>query len=739
MIAQNTPLACLEGIGARFLVHLKRLGIETVKDLVFHFPVRYEDFTQIYPISDLEPGQQATIQGEIEEIDVRRSWRRGVVIVEATVTDETGRIRIVWFNQPYIKNTLRPGRRANFSGKVSLSDGELYLSHPTYELVGAHETRHTARLVPIYPETHGLTSKGIRYLVQPILKNIVSVDDYLPKTILDEHHLPNINEALRAIHFPDTIDAALQAKARFSFEDLFLLQLSNLRQKMALAKERAPQIKTDIGHLKQVLSELPFPLTLSQKRSLWEIIKDLERREPMNRLLQGDVGSGKTAVAALAAALAAIRGAQTAFMAPTEVLARQHFATLKKLFGPVKAMNQPIVALMTASEARVLYADDLEASMKKEELKKKIASGEIQIVVGTHALIAGKVRAKTAAAKPLAFKNLGLVIVDEQHRFGVEQRAALTARAKSARGLLPHFLSMSATPIPRTLMLTVFGDLDISIITELPAGRKNIETRVVPPEERAGAYALIRNEVLKGRQVFVVCPRIERPDLLNTKNAYLEKLKIDTKSVIEEYEKLSTKIFPDLRVAMLHGQMPASAKGRSSSGGKNGASSGKATKESVMKDFEDGKTDILVSTSVIEVGVDVPNASVMMIEGSERFGLAQLYQFRGRVGRGEYQSYCLLTTESKTKNANERLKAIVEAKNGFELAERDLKLRGPGEFLGDKQTGLPDYAMRGLQDLELVRATRAAAVAVLGRDADLAHSPALKAKLAEFRKTIHLE
>ncbi|MEK7110656.1 MAG: DEAD/DEAH box helicase, partial [Patescibacteria group bacterium] len=439
-------------------------------------------------------------------------------------------------------------------------------------------------------------------------------------------------------------------------------------------------------------------------------------------------GSGKTAVAALAAAIAAIRGAQTAFMAPTEVLARQHFATLKKLFGPVKAMNQPIVALMTASEARVLYADDLEASMKKEELKKKIASGEIQIVVGTHALIAGKVRAKTAAAKPLAFKNLGLVIVDEQHRFGVEQRAALTARAKSARGLLPHFLSMSATPIPRTLMLTVFGDLDISIITELPAGRKNIETRVVPPEGRAGAYALIRNEVLKGRQAFVVCPRIERPDLLNTKNAYLEKLKIDTKSVIEEYEKLSTKIFPDLRVAMLHGQMPAKA-----------ASSGKATKESVMKDFEDGKTDILVSTSVIEVGVDVPNASVMMIEGSERFGLAQLYQFRGRVGRGEYQSYCLLTTESKTKNANERLKAIVEAKNGFELAERDLKLRGPGEFLGDKQTGLPDYAMRGLQDLELVRATRAAAVAVLGRDADLAHSPALKAKLAEFRKTIHLE
>ena len=712
MLNLESNLAEIPTIGPRFVQRFAQMGIHTVKDLLYHFPTRYEDFSQIYPINDLEPGQQATIQGTVEDVNVRRTWKRHLTIVEAKITDESGTLRAVWFNQPYIKNVLRPGRLANFSGKVALSDDELYLSHPTYELVDSSdaETRHTARLVPIYPETRGLTSKGIRFVIQPLLNNLRPVAEWLPAEVRRAHGLLEINAALRAVHFPEHIEDSALAKKRFAFEDLFLLHLLNIRQKLKLAREKAPPLTTDIERLKKVLASLPFELTQSQKRSLWEIVQDLARNRPMNRLLQGDVGSGKTVIAALAALVASWNGYQTALMAPTEVLARQHFATLKQLFLRLAPSDQAPLAILTAAGAKALYGDDLETEIKKPKLAAGLRTGDFKIVIGTHALI----------QKGVDFERLGLVVIDEQHRFGVNQRQALTrGSARIEKPGLPHFLSMSATPIPRTLMLTVFGDLDISTIDELPAGRKKIVTKIVDPQNRLKAYGFIRAHIQKGRQTFVICPRIESADA-SASDSRQAKL-WEVKSVKEEYEKLSRKIFPELRVAMLHGQLKAKEK------------------EAIMKKFRGGETDILVSTSVVEVGVDVPNATIMMIEGAERFGLAQLYQFRGRVGRGEHQSYCFLFTDSAAKQTAERLTAIVTAKNGFELAEMDLELRGPGEFIGDKQTGLPDIAMRGLQNAELIRDSRQAAVEVIQADPNLKNNPALAAKLKSFAAAIHLE
>jgi len=711
----DLPLASINGIGPRFTQKLSRLGILTVRDLLWHFPSRYEDYSKIYQIGELEPGQQATVQGVVEDVNVRRTWHKNLTIVEASISDGSGAIRAVWFNQPYIKNLLRPGRMANFSGKVALSEQELYLSHPTYELTGGtEETKHTARLVPVYPETRGLTSKGIRFITKPVLDNLETIKEWIPKEILKSGGLPDINMALQGIHFPDDLTDALYAKRRFAFEDLFLLQLFNLKQKMKLAQEKAPALKTNIEWLKAILTKLPFELTLTQKRSLWETVQNMERPRPMNRLLQGDVGSGKTVVAALSALIARKNGYQTAIMAPTEVLARQHFQTFKKLFASIPSEDQGVLGLVTSGECKTFYENDVEAEMKKPALLAKVGSGEIEIVIGTHALIS-----KTRG-EPVAFKNLGLVVIDEQHRFGVEQRAELL-RKNGVKKLIPHFLSMSATPIPRTLMLTIFGDLDVSTITELPSGRKPILTKVVMPLERQATYDLIREKVKEGRQVFVICPRIEPPE--ETEDGYggIALKKLELKSVKEEFEKLSKNVFPDLRVSMLHGQMKPKEK------------------EKTMADFKDKKSDVLVSTSVIEVGVDVPNAAIMMIEGAERFGLAQLYQFRGRVGRGEYQSHCFLFTDSESEDTRARLKAILTAKNGFELAEKDLAIRGPGEFLGTEQTGLPDIAMENLENVELVRASRESAIKILKTSPTLAAFTGLKNKFNEFERRIHLE
>lgn len=709
MISLNAQLEDVKGIGPKFLEKLQHFNILTVRDLLWHFPFRYEDFSEVSKIIDLQVGQEVTVQGIIEEIKPRKSWKRGMFIIEAKITDETGSIKAIWFNQRFLLAVLKKGRLVSLSGKViAAKDGSLCLSHPTHEFITKaiaesekKETKHTGRLVPIYPETRGFTSKAFRYLIKPILDDLGEIPESLPKEILEEYGILEINEALKKIHFPDDIEETRLARERFAFEDLFYLQIFNLREKLKWSMEKAHAFKIDLDYVKKMLKKIPFELTVSQKKSLWEILKDLEKPRPMNRLLQGDVGSGKTIVAVIAALATVVENKQTAFMAPTEILTNQHYQTFKKFFSDFKGG----AGFITSSGAKFFYGGGLEKEFKKAELVKKIQTGEIKIIFGTHSLI----------QKSIKFYDLGLVVIDEQHRFGVRQRAQLISNQK----LIPHFLSMSATPIPRTLSLTVFGDLDLSIIDELPKGRKEIITKIVATENRDKAYAFIRGQVKKGRQVFVICPRIEPSE--NVEQGSGEWMKWELKTVKEEFEKLSKKVFPDLKVSALHGKMKAKEK------------------EQIMKDFKGGKIDILVSTSVVEVGVDVPNATIMIIESAERFGLAQLYQFRGRVGRGERQSFCFLFTELKSQNVLKRLKSLINAKSGFELAEKDLEFRGPGEFLGQAQTGIPDLAMRSLQNPAIVKEAREAAVEIIQKDPNLKNYPQLAEKLAQFQVQVHME
>ena len=632
-------------------------------------------------------------------------------ITEAKIEDDSGEIEIIWFNQSYVQSQLAEGKQVSISGKITALGEKLQMKNPTFELLHdwTTKTRHTAKIVAKYPETKGMTSKGIRHFIDLALEQIKQVPDPIPEEICSKYSFPEINTAIKNIHTPENIEDAEHAKKRFTFEDLFYLQLFNIEQKQELAKKNAPKIKISPKEIKELLSTLPFELTLTQKKSLWEIAQDIEKSHPMNRLLQGDVGSGKTIITAVIAILAAQKGFQSALMAPTEILARQHYKTFAKFFPEFESG----VCLLTASQSRASYGKDLEDELKKKDAIEKIKRGEIKIIIGTHALI----------QKGIEFKNLALVTVDEQHRFGVDQRAELVR----STNIVPHFLSMSATPIPRTLSLTLWGDLDLSLISELPKNRKPIITRVVDKKKRVEAYDFIRDQIKKGRQAFVVCPRIEpneetEKEIPKGTQIWMQEFqKLAVKSVKEEFEKLSQKIFPDLKVAMLHGKLK------------------EKEKEEIMRNFSEGETDILVSTSVVEVGVDVPNAAIMMIEGSERFGLAQLYQFRGRVGRGEHQSFCLLFTESTSQSTADRLKSIEKAKNGLELAEYDLKLRGPGEFLGEIQTGMPDLAMKALQNPNLVKEAREEAKQILSQDPALKNYPLLKKHLKELQAQIHWE
>jgi ATP-dependent DNA helicase RecG len=707
MLKFTTELSKISGIGAKFLGKLEKLKIKTVQNLLWHFPFRYDDFSTVVKIADLKINQAATIRGMVKRVSMRRSWRRKIVIIEALIADETGGIKAIWFNQPYVAKVLQTGRRVNFAGKVTYSNEEICLQSPAYELAGeTTETKHTAGLIPIYSETRGLTSKGLRYLVGSVLKFLEPINDFLPKEVLTNAKLPDLITAIKNIHFPRDLAQAERARQRFAFADLFLLQLTNLKNRLRLSKEKAPPLRVSESRVNELIGELPFELTQAQRRGLEEILGDLQRSQPMNRLLQGDVGSGKTVVAAIAALVAAESEKQAAFMAPTEVLARQHYKTLTSIFK-----NLPVgMAILTGGEARAFYGEGLETKISRNKLLQEVEEGKIKILIGTHALIsAGK------AKKPVQFHDLALAIVDEQHRFGVEQRAALVRQGSI------HFLSMSATPIPRTLSLTLFGDLDISIIEELPKGRKEIITKVVAPSNRQKAYNFIREQIKNGRQAFVICPRISASENEELPKDERSKLWAEVKNVTEEYERLSKNVFPEFQVAMLHGKMKS------------------AEKAKLMSDFAAGQINILVSTSVIEVGVDVPNATIMMIEGADRFGLAQLYQFRGRVGRGEHQSYCLLFTDSTSQSTYSRLDALLKAKNGFELAEKDLAIRGPGEFIGDKQTGIPDLAMRSLNNIEMVKSARAAATAILKKSPELSEYPILRAQLDSFQKQIHLE
>jgi ATP-dependent DNA helicase RecG len=625
-------------------------------------------------------------------------------IVEATISDDTGKIRAVWFNQKFLINTLTKDRSANFAGKVSTEGKRLVLQSPVFEIISDQfqETRHTGRLVPIYSQTTGITSKMIRFVLSKVIPLFKDAPEFLPKEIAEKFGFPPLAKAFSQIHFPKTMEQAQEAERRFSFQDLFLLQLINASEHYSLSKQDAYACDYKSEFVKELFSYLPFELTLSQKKTLHEILEDLQKNHPTSRLLQGDVGSGKTIVAAIASLVAADNGKQAIFMAPTEILAKQHYETFKKHFEEFSGG----IALLTSGQSLAFFGDKLESQMPKKELVSQIKSGRIKIIIGTHAVI----------QKGVLFKNPALVIVDEQHRFGVRQRAQLV----SQKDFLPHFLSMSATPIPRTLALTAFGDLDLSIISELPKDRKPIITKAISSTNRQKAYDFISQQIKSGRQAFVICPRIEPPD----KDAPLtsrQLFQLEVKSVKQEHEKLSRKTFPNFQIAMLHGRMKS------------------VEKQKIMQDFKDKKYDILVSTSVIEVGIDIPNATIIMIEGSEHFGLSQLYQFRGRVGRGQYQSFCFLFSDISSRSTNARMKALVSAKNGFQLAEIDLKLRGPGQFLGQEQAGMPDLAMKAIQNPELVKAARETAYKIVEKDPDLKEHPYLATYVKMFREQVHLE
>jgi len=708
-----TPIEKIPRIGPTYQKKLKKLGIKTLYDLLFHFPHRYEDFSKIIPISEVKLQENNCVQGKILEIKNSRTWKKRMILTQAVVSDDTSAIKVVWFNQPYLIRVLKRGDIVSLAGKATLGEGtknnppEIYLSNPVYEKVGKYGLTHTGRIVPVYPETEKLSSRWFRSILKPLLLRFKEkIPETLPKKIREEYQLLPIQEAIWQIHFPDSLIIAEEAQKRFSFEELLSISLFALREKIRLSKEKAIPIPLNLEILKKFVSSLPFKLTNAQRKSAWQILRDLQKPWPMNRLLEGDVGSGKTVVAIMAILNTAKAGFQSTLMAPTEILAKQHFKTISTL---LKNFNLNI-GLLTGKEdkfiSKKLKTEVIEISRNK--LLEKTLNGEIDILIGTHTLIQDKVK----------FKNLALVILDEQHRFGVEQRAKLCAPRSPNQRFIPHLLSMTATPIPRTLSLTLYGDLDLSLIDELPKGRKKIITKVISPEEREKTYKFIRSQVKKGRQVFVICPRIESKENKNEEDVLTWS---ETKAVKQEHKKLSEKIFPDLKVGMLHGKMSTKEK------------------EKIMRDFKDRKIDILVATSVVEVGIDIPNATVMMIEGAERFGLAQLHQFRGRVGRSKYQSYCFLFTDSPSKKTQLRLKALLTCKDGFALAEKDLQIRGPGDLTGTRQWGIPDLAMASLKDLTLVEKTREAAREILEEDPELKKYPLLREKLRKFRERTHLE
>ncbi|PIS17104.1 MAG: DNA helicase RecG [Candidatus Portnoybacteria bacterium CG09_land_8_20_14_0_10_44_13] len=748
----DSPVETIPRVSAIYAKRLNRLGIKTVRDLIYHFPLRYDDLSKIAKIGDAQANEIVTVRGQIINIHAFRTPRKRMFLIEALIKDNSGTIRAIWFNQPFLLRALKKGEWVSLAGKVNYDGKTLFFSNPAHETIRLEQlgagnksaSRHTGRLVPIYPETTKLTSKWLRYILDLIFpKAINEFKDFLPAEIRKSQKLVDLSAALKKIHFPQTQKDIDEARRRLGFDELFLIQLFILQQKQKWQLNRAAIIKFDQNLIKKFVASLPFKLTNAQRKASWEILQNLEKTTPMNRLLEGDVGSGKTVVATIAALQTIKNGYQVAFMAPTEILARQHFEGLSK-----SLMNLGLkIALTTSSETKISYDSPLGNHQEIEEIKPKdflrmTKEGKINIAIGTHSLIQESVQ----------FKNLALAIVDEQHRFGVQQRAALQKNiVQMEDGLkttIPHLLSMTATPIPRTLALTIYGDLDLSLLNELPKGRQKTITKIIAPANRQKAYDFIRQQIKGGRQVFVICPRIERqssdgngnetrvvnsqsPDVTTGQNEHRNQLTlydkrrllwVEVKAVTEEYKKLSEKTFPDLKVAMLHGKIKAKEK------------------EQVMRDFREKKYDILVSTSVVEVGVDIPNATVMMIEGADRFGLAQLHQFRGRVGRDKFQSYCLLFTDSDSQFVRQRLKALVSTQNGFELAEKDLEIRGPGEFYGTRQWGLPDLTMASLMDVELIKECRKEAEKLLADDSpELTNHPLLADRLKKFQLLVHLE
>jgi ATP-dependent DNA helicase RecG len=665
----SRPVTALKGVGQKIAEKLEKLGAKTIWDLLYIFPRRYDDYTLLKPISKLQYGEQVTIIGTIWQTRVRRT-RTNQPIVECIINDGTGSIQATWFNQPWLPDQLLAGMPIVLSGKVELFLGRFVFNSPEWEPLEMEPLR-TRRIVPVYPLTEGLAASKMREIMQRVVKEwSVRVPDPLPTEVRKRRRLFSLPQALQQMHFPDSQEALRRARMRLAYDELLLLQLGMQRQRREWQRHSGEPLTVDQEQFDVFMNALPFQLTAAQRRVIAEIRAELARPTPMNRLLQGDVGSGKTIVAAAAMVIAAWAGAQAALMAPTEILAEQHYRGLQRLLGPLGLR----VALLTGSTPPA----------ERQGIYEGLADGSIQIAIGTHALIQPTVN----------FRRLGVAIVDEQHRFGVAQRAALREKGPSANGAgevnSPHLLVMSATPIPRTLALSLYGDLDLSVLDEMPPGRQEIKTRWLRASERERAYNFIRRQTDEGRQAYIIYPLVEESD------------KIDAQAAVEEFERLSRQVFPDRKVGLLHGRLRS------------------VEKDAAMRAFAGHETDMLVATSVIEVGVDVPNSTVIVIEGADRFGLAQLHQFRGRVGRGEYQSYCILIAEDVSTEAEQRLAALEATNDGFVLAERDLELRGPGEFFGRRQSGLPELRLASLlHDVEVLKMAQEDAAALFAADPQL--------------------
>lgn len=750
---------------------LKRLRIETVFDLLLHLPQRYEDISTIQSVQGLVKGQDAVVFGKLGGLKVRKAWKSRVPIAEGWIEDGSARIKVMWFNQPYLAKMLTDGMYVKLAGKVTGNEGKLYIANPeTEKLESLPIDRHDSifnntenldeTIYPVYKETKGVTSKWFFHTVQKCFERGIldSLTDPIPEEILKRYHLPTLATALQWIHTPKKANHAQSARKRFAFEEVFYIQITKALERKAVEGALGYQFKTTDAHIEAFTERFPFPLTNAQKKALTAVFKDFNGSYPMSRLLEGDVGSGKTAVAATAAYAVATsrptknsltkqsfadrnsnfenssrrgesgkggvedyddRGTealqrrnvpkfeipedwgnlQVAYMAPTEILAKQHFESFITYFH-----HLPIqIGLITGSGCMKFPSkvDPTQPTkISKAQLLKWVKNGEIPILIGTHAIM----------YKSVEFKHLALAVIDEQHRFGTNQRKALAK--KDAR--MPHLLSMTATPIPRTLALTVYGDLDITLLDEMPKGRKPIITKLISKDTQEKMYAHVREELKNGRQAYVICPRIEEPDPE-------KETAVIAKSVIEEAKRLKAKVFTDKRFGILHSKMKP------------------AEKDKVMQDFSEHKIDILVATSVVEVGVNVPNATNIIIEGAERFGLAQLHQLRGRVIRSNDQAYCFAVSDSKSEKTRERLKALTTAKNGFELAEYDLTFRGSGELYGAKQSGLTDLGMEAIKNIKMVEAARTEARELVEVDSTLKKHPLIQERVAHIEKNLHME
>jgi ATP-dependent DNA helicase RecG len=679
----------LNRVGKQTEQALKKLGLETVEDLLFYFPFRYDDFSQVKAIEQVKNGDNVSISGTVEMIQNKRSLKQKRRLTEALVSDQSGLIKVVWFNQPFIIKNLKPGDQVSLAGKAIENYGQLSLMSPQYEKIGSGDKIHTQGLVPVYHLNSGLTQKQLRFLIKQSLPAVFKLSEWLPKEISQSLNLINLSEAVKQMHFPDNLDTVKAARLRLGFSELFIRQLRSQSLKCQLKNKQAPVIPFQEVLTKSFVKSLPFQLTNDQKKTAWEILQDLSKKQPMSRLLEGDVGSGKTMVAAISLLNTAANRKQGALMAPTEILAYQHYQNLNRLLTDFNVK----IALLTGS----FQLANFDLPKKKADARIKIIQ-TAEIIIGTQALI-----------QNYQIDDLALVIVDEQHRFGVRQRQKLQ---QSGGKLTPHFLSMTATPIPRSLALSIYGDLDLSLIKELPKNRQKIITKIIPEEQREKAYNFIKQEISKGRQAFVICPLIDESD------------KLGVRSATAEFRKLKNEIFPNLNIGLIHGRLKSQEK------------------EKVMTDFAQAKIDILIATAVVEVGVDVPNASIMLIEGSERFGLSQLHQFRGRIGRGEHQSYCLLLTskDEQSPQVAQRLKALSQYSDGLSIAKIDLELRGAGDLYGVSQSGFPELKIASLFDYELIKQAKDEAEKIIKISPNLDKYPLLKEKLEAYTQTeAHLE